>query len=227
MDQKGRILVTIGTGILSGGVSYVTQRILAATGVLDPLAAYLSGLFMTSISPGALEWSAVLVVFLGLYGVVLWRVWRVRTLQPLYVQTETRPAPSMSMEVTRAAQFVPLHEAAVRLHEAQEEAGVKEVAVPSSLSPADAILQHCKWVFLTAARAGRITLWGKKLPSRNQTKIPTIELASYSPAPGTSRLNPSSTFAPVIDDVSVPESDLQAEIKYRIEILNSVKNGNI
>ena len=130
-------------------------------------------------------------------------------------------------QVTNTTSLVSLHEAAIRLHEAEEAAGVNEVPPASNLSPTDATLEHCKYVFLTAAREGRISLWGTRPPSRNPTRIQKDELAQYSPAPGRSRLNPSFASGAGINDVMIPEAELQSEINFRIALLQSFMIGGV
>jgi len=114
---------------------------------------------------------------------------------------------------------IPLHEAAIRLYEAEEQEGVQEDPLPSSLSPADRILEHCKYVLLTAAREERIVLWGTRPPSRNSTKIQAHEIAHYLPAPGSSRLNPAFATGAAIIDVCISEAELLVEINARVDLL--------
>lgn len=69
---RGKLLVSVATAPLAGGVSYVAQRALAAWGVLDGLADA-AGRFL---KPEAIGWTAMAVIALLLYGAALWLIWR-------------------------------------------------------------------------------------------------------------------------------------------------------
>lgn len=75
-STKKQVATTVGVGILTAPASYVAQRVLGAWGVLDDISDALGVWLRINVSPEAAGWTIALVLVLGFYGLVLWRVWR-------------------------------------------------------------------------------------------------------------------------------------------------------
>jgi hypothetical protein len=146
---------------------------------------------------------------------------KIRDLEAMRNVAVNTKTPDIKRAMTTSGQ-ISLQEAAIRLHEAEESAGVQETRPLSSLSPEDAILAQCKYILLTEAHEKRVALWGTRPPSRNPTQIQVEEIPQYSPAPGSSDLNPLSSSVMKITDVWISDADLQAAIKCRIDLLKSL-----
>jgi hypothetical protein len=79
LSKAQRVAVTIGSGVLSAPFSYITQRVLAAWGMLDDIADGLGEYLKVHVTPVQAGWTAALLLVLLIYGTLMWWVWRMRS----------------------------------------------------------------------------------------------------------------------------------------------------
>lgn len=126
--------------LLLAPFSYILQGAFREWGVFDPIARRLGEVLALNISASLAGWTAAATVSLGVYGLILWRVWgwgrvRYRDRHHLQLQAETRPIASLGIEVISA--MPPETSAGIgsKARRAQSRRTVWDVAAESSPAP--------------------------------------------------------------------------------------------
>ncbi len=112
---------------------------------------------------------------------------------------------------------IPLHEAAQRMYEAMERSGFDKLVATDYSSPY-VKLDHFKYVILTEACKGKITLHGTKPPSRQSRPIPVSELSGLRPVEGRSTLV-CSALDVTYQNVWLSKRELNRLIRERLALL--------
>lgn len=130
-----------------------------------------------------------------------------------------------SANKSRDEEAVFIEEAAHLIYEAMERVGLDDMTEARYSSPA-VILNHYKYVLLTAAKEKAITLHGVRPPSRQSRPIPPDVMSQLQPHEGSnSLLSLSRASALDFRDVWLSRGDLDRAIEDRIALLERVNRG--
>jgi hypothetical protein len=117
------------------------------------------------------------------------------------------------------------HDAARLAYEAMERTGLDDMTSTDYSSP-EVNLNHFKYVFLSAARDGKIRLYGKRPPSTQSLQIPVDLISGLKPRDSTSNLMSLSAASPLtFQEVTISKHDLKRLIRDRIALLERVNEG--
>lgn len=95
---SGRIATSLAAAVPAGGISYMSGRIFAKWGVLDAPADWIGEYLRVHVPPGTAGWVLGFLIFVILYGLILWKVWRPRHIHHLPVPHETAPVATSTRE---------------------------------------------------------------------------------------------------------------------------------
>lgn len=98
---------TVVGGPVAGILGLFLSKIIDSWGVLDAPANALGETLKANVSGGHVSLWLGFLLFAVLYGLLLRKVWGVRLVHHVTLQTETEPKPSLAMQVQRAAPVTP------------------------------------------------------------------------------------------------------------------------
>jgi hypothetical protein len=100
---SGRIATSLAAAVPAGGISYMSGRIFAKWGVLDAPADWIGEYLRVHVPPGTAGWVLGFLIFVILYGLILWKVWGPRHIHHLPVPHETAPVATSTRDFIPAA----------------------------------------------------------------------------------------------------------------------------
>lgn len=133
MDRSA-VVKSIAGAAIGAPVAYFLKKSFEAWGILDPLAETFGNWLKVHVSPAEAGWTLALAITLGLYGLLLWKVWRPRHIHHLPIGAATAPQASVEAKPTTGTH---------RYSDFALQGYGEDIALPPSVTPA-VIMGECR-----------------------------------------------------------------------------------